>query len=173
MSSTIRPATLADAPAAARIYNHYILNTVSTFETEPLDNRSMEARITAIVPQFPFLVLEQDSDILGYCYAAAYKQRAAFFRSCELSIYMQHEHTGRGYGAELYRELLHRLPDYDLHSGVAGISLPNPPSEALHLAMGFRHIGVMREIGFKFGHYIDVAYYQYLVTQHPDTDRGE
>ena len=163
-AAVIRPVTLADAPAIADIYSYYILHSIATFETEPIGAAEMTERIVTAVPDYPYLVLEQDGAVIGYSCVSPWKPRAAFYRSGEASIYLHHDHTRQGHGTRLFSALLERAADYDLHCLISGISLPNPGSEALHRQVGFTHAGLMREIGHKFDRYIDIAYYQYLNT---------
>lgn len=163
VAAVIRPVTIADAPAIADIYSYYIRHTTATFDTAEIAPPAMQEKIVAAVTDYPYLVLEENGELIGYSCVSAWKPRAAFLRSGEVSIYLHQEHTGKGHGRRLLGALLDRAPDYGLHSLISGIALPNPGSEALHLSLGFTHTGLMREMGFKFDRYIDIAYYQYIV----------
>ncbi len=159
----IRSVTLADAAAIAEIYSYYITESPATFELEPVTEETIAQRIVAAATDYPFLVMEDAYRLIGNSCIGPWKPRAAYLHTGETSIYLDPAHTGSGHGSRLYRELLTRAQDYDLHCLISGISLPNPASEALHRRVGFQPCGTMREVGFKFQRYIDVAYYQYIL----------
>ncbi len=155
-----------DGDALARIYNHYIENTVITFEETPVTGAEMRSRIDAVnATKHRWLIAEseQDGSILGYAYAGIWKNRCAYRRSVELTVYLDHTATGNGLGTALYQNLLDDLRDRDFHSIVAGIALPNPASEALHEKMGFCKVAHFKETGWKFDQWIDVGYWQLLI----------
>ena len=98
----------------------------------------------------------------GYAYAAPWRARAAYRHSVETSIYLAPGAGGRGLGARLYRALFAALPSH-VHAAIGGVSLPNPASVALHERLGFRKVAHFREVGRKFGRWIDVGYWQRLL----------
>lgn len=158
MIRSVRPAE--DAQAICDIYNHYIADTVVTFETELVTEPAMRQRIEDIVARFPYIVYEQDRKILGYAYAGSWRSRAAFDRTVETSVYLHPDATGRGLGHELYIELLKQLRSADIHVAVAGITLPNTKSVALHEKFGFRKVAHFTEVGNKFGKWLDVGFWE-------------
>jgi L-amino acid N-acyltransferase YncA len=166
----IRAATAADAEAIARIYNHYIRETVVTFEEEPVSPSDMAGRIAEVVAaSLPWLVVEQDGSIVGYARATKWKGRSAYRYSVETTIYLAPECVGARIGTNLYRHLLEELKDLGLHLVIGGVALPNAASIALHEKLGFRKVAHFNEVGFKFGKWIDVAYWQ-LSLQVPSHD---
>lgn len=160
----IRAATPADAAAIAAIYNHYVADTVITFEEEAVPAQAMAARIAAIQAlELPWLVAERDGAVVGYAYANRWKARSAYRMSVETTIYLQHGAEGRGLGKRLYAALLDVLKTQRIHAVIGGAALPNPASAALHESLGFEHVGTFRQVGFKHGRWVDVAYWQLVL----------
>ncbi|MFZ5520998.1 MAG: arsinothricin resistance N-acetyltransferase ArsN1 family B [Pseudomonadota bacterium] len=161
MNPTIRLARADDGDAIARIYNPCILETTITFEEEAVTGQEMARRIADVAAQgLPWLVAEADGELLGYAYATRFRPRAAFKHSVESSVYLAPAAQGRGLGRVLYEALLPRLKAAGRHAVVASIALPHPHSVALHERLGFRQVGVLREVGFKFGRWVDLGYWQ-------------
>ena len=160
----VRSASPVDAEAIARIYNYYVENTVITFEEEPVRVDAMAARVAEIQAlSLPWLVAEIDSKVLGYAYAGKWKVRSAYRHSVETTIYLEHGHEGRGIGKTLYAALLPLLRARGIHVAIGGAALPNAASVALHEALGFEHVATFREVGFKHGRWVDVAYWQLVL----------
>mgnify|MGYP001122913864 CR=1 FL=1 len=159
----IRTAALADGPALAEIYNWYIANTVITFEEEQVCAGDMAQRIVVADETRPWLVLEDNSRIIGFACAERWKSRRAYRLARETSVYFDHEHRGMGYGRELYENLINALRQTPIHVLIAGIALPNEQSIALHENLGFEKVGQFREVGLKFGKRIDVGYWQLIL----------
>jgi L-amino acid N-acyltransferase YncA len=157
----IRQAVATDAEAISRIYNHYILDTIITFEEQPVPSSEMAERIAEVTSaSLPWLVAEQDGSILGYARASKWKGRSAYRFSVETTIYLAPHCLGRGIGTSLYQLLLEQLKDLGLHVAIGGIALPNAASLALHEKLGFRKVAQFAEVGFKFSKWIDVGYWQ-------------
>lgn len=156
----IRPVAATDAPRIAAIYNHHVHETVVTFEEQPVANEEMARRIAETTANYPWLVSEIDGVVAGYSYALSWKRRSAYRYAAESTIYMAGEFCGRGLGRELYGSLISDMRARGLHCAIGGISLPNPASIVLHEKLGFRHIGQFREVGWKFGKWIDVGYWE-------------
>lgn len=157
----IRPAQPDDAAALAEIYNHYIAETVVTFEEAPVTAETMQQRVQAVRDAgLLWLVLTQEAQVVGYAYATPWKARAAYRYSAESSVYLAPSATGRGLGRQLYQALLSQLRGAGIHALNAGIALPNAASVALHEGLGFKPIGVFREVGYKFERWVDVGYWQ-------------
>lgn len=158
----IRPVNpAADATAICEIYNYYITDTAITFETVPLTPNTMRKRIEELTAHFPYLVCEQDGKIVGYCYAGMWRNRAAYDRTVETTVYLDKHWTGKGIGCQLYQELLRQLKTADFHVAVAGITLPNIPSVALHEKSGYRKVAHFTEVGNKFGKWLDVGFWEF------------
>ena len=155
----IRDFKEGDEIQIADIYNHYVLNTHHTFETETIKAQEMLSRILEIKQNYPFIVFEKDGQILAYAYASRWKQRQAYDHTVESSIYVHPDQHGKRIGSILYSSLLNELKQGDIHSVLAGISLPNDISIYLHEKLGFKKQGVLEEVGYKFDKWIDVAYW--------------
>jgi L-amino acid N-acyltransferase YncA len=159
----IRSATAADAQAICSIYNHFILQSTVTFEETAITPADMAARIDAGSGRLPFLLAELDNAVAGYAYAAPWKARSAYRHTVESSVYVAPGFAGMGLGSRLYQALLQDLRERDVHAVLAGIALPNSASIGLHEAFGFTKVGQMREVGCKFGQWLDVGYWQLLL----------
>lgn len=157
----IRPATPADAPAIAAIYNPYVRDTTITFETEHVSADVMAGRIREVLEGgYPYLVwTADDGTVTGYAYAHRFHERAAYARTAELSVYLDAAHTGRGVGTQLYTELIERCRQRGIHLVVALVALPNPASAGMQARAGMELRGVLPEAGFKLGEWRDVGYY--------------
>lgn len=157
----IRNANENDAEAIARIYNHYILNTVITFEEETVSNQEIASRIKEIKSaSLPYLVVEQNGEVFGFAYAGKWKSRSAYRYAVESSVYLDPGLVGEGFGSQLYVSLLDQLREMGVHTVIGGVALPNPASVRLHKKLGFTKVAEFHEVGFKFGKWIDVGYWQ-------------
>jgi len=159
----IRAAISSDAPAIAAIYNWYIASSVCTFEQEQLSDEQMRQRIASADADKPWLVLEEEAAVLGYAYASIWKARAAYDRSREVTVYLHRDATGNGRGRQLYQHLIDELRNKPIHSLIASIALPNASSVALHESLGFTKAGQFSEVGYKFGEFVDVGYWQLIL----------
>jgi len=163
----IRSATAADAQAICSIYNHFILQSTATFEETAITPDDMAARIDALSGRLPFLVAVLDGAVAGYAYAAPWKPRSAYRHTVESSVYIAPGFAGMGLGSRLVQALLQDLRERDVHAVLAGIVLPNGASVGLHEAFGFSQVGQMREVGRKFGQWLDVGYWQLVLAPQP------
>jgi L-amino acid N-acyltransferase YncA len=157
----IRHVTPDDAAALAEIYRPIVENTTISFELEPPTAAEMRSRIGKLTPRYPWLVAENGSRVTGYAYASPHRTRAAYARSVDVSVYVADTARGKGVGRGLYGALFTQLARTSaFHRAFAGIALPNEPSIALHRSFDFELVGVYREVGHKFGRWIDVAWWQ-------------
>jgi L-amino acid N-acyltransferase YncA len=157
---TLRRATQADAGAIAAIYAPYCEGSAVSFEEVAPSNDEMAQRIAKVGAERPWLVLEVDGVVVGYAYASAHNERAAYRWSVSTAVYVSASHHRRGVGRALYETLFELLRHLGYYQVTAGITLPNPASVALHEAVGFKLVGVYRDIGYKLGCWHDVAWYQ-------------
>ena len=157
---TIRKAAEADVESILKIYEPYITEQATSFELTLPSLKDFHRRFQAIAEKFPWFVAEHNGVITGYAYASAHRERAAYQWSCEVSVYLDSRYHKRGIGRQLYTTLFQELKTKGFRNALAGITLPNEPSEKIHKAMGFELIGVYKNIGQKFDKWHDVAWYQ-------------
>lgn len=161
-----RDANIDDAAQIVSIYNHYVLNTVISMEYETVTPADMAQRIGDVQSAgLPWLVLLDGERIVGYAYASKWRARFGYRHSVESSVYLAPEQQRRGLGGMLYRRLLERLREQGCHAVMGGIALPNPGSVALHEKLGFEQVAHFREVGRKFGGWVDVGYWQLTLGQ--------
>lgn len=158
----VRCVELKDAAFIADIYNHYVNQSSVTFEEDPVDKAEMARRILETKEQgLPWYVAEDDDEkCLGYCYASKWKGRCAYRFSVEVTVYLQPNEVGKGAGTNLYKVLFDSLKSLGFHVAIGGIALPNPASVRLHEKFGMKKVAHFEEIGFKFGEWVDVGYWQ-------------
>ena len=164
MSVTLRDARATDAAARAAIYNHYIEHTTGSFEEVTLSAPDLAARLAATAEAgLPWLVADAPGGMLGYAYAGPWNGRCAYRATVEVSIYLVPDATGAGIGTALYSALFDRLRAGGYHAVIGGIALPNPASVALHEKFDMARVALFPEVGFKFGQWLDVGYWQVLL----------
>lgn len=159
-SLNIRQATAADADAIAEIYNWYVANTIITFETEAVEQSEMQQRIRENNERYHWLVGEVDREVIGYAYYGSFRTRAAYNHTVESTVYLKHTCFGKGFGTLLYRELIESAKQREFREMIGVIALPNSQSVALHQKMEFIEVGFLKNVGYKFGQYIDVGLWQ-------------
>lgn len=161
MQGMIRQASDLDCEQLAGIYNYYINETVITFDEEPVSARDMRARLDKVRDSgLPWLVAEEDGVLVGYAYASNWQARSAYRRTVEISVYLSYEQVSKGWGTKLYQELFEILNSKAYHVALAGVTLPNAASEALHAKFGMKQVAHFHEVGFKFDRWLDVGYWQ-------------
>jgi L-amino acid N-acyltransferase YncA len=162
MTSTysIRSATGADASRIAEIYAPYVRDTPASFEIDPPRTQEMLGRIGAGARTYPWLVAEDGAAVVGYAYGGEFRRRAAYRWSAEVSVYIDMNRRSRGAGRALMNRLLDELRAGDFANAFAGVTLPNPASVRLFESLGFEPIGVFRNVGYKFGAWHDVGWWQ-------------
>jgi phosphinothricin acetyltransferase len=157
----LRAATPGDAAAIAGIYAPFVKESAVSFETEPPDAETIRARIEAGGDLYPWLVGEdEDRGLLGYAYAARFRDRPAYRFTVETSVYLRSGASGRGLGRRLYEPLLAMLEDQGFTQAIAAITLPNDASVRLHERLGFQRAGTYRQVGWKLGAWHDVGLWQ-------------
>lgn len=156
----IRPAQNDDCAAIAAVYAPYVLDTPVSFEVEPPSAMEMANRVIGTLNTHPWLVAERGGEIVGYTYAGKHSQRAAYRWTVDVTVYVRGGERRTGVGRRLYQTLLGTLQQQGYRSAFAEIVLPNPGSARLHKAMGFQHIGVHKDIGYKLGRWQDIGYWR-------------
>lgn len=160
----IRPVRHSDAEAITSIYNYYIEHTVITFEEVKVSAGDMAQRFkTAQENELPWLVAEQDSVVVGYAYASKWKERSAYKHSVEVTVYVAQTASRQGIGRRLYNHLFKELVARNVNAVMAGIALPNPASINLHESFAMEKVAHFKQVGCKFGQWVDVAYWQKLL----------
>jgi phosphinothricin acetyltransferase len=162
MSVTIRDATLDDLPALTGIINHYIVHTPITFDVQPYTVETRREWFDDHAPRgkYRMLVAEEVGQVIGYATTSRWRPKAAYGTTVESSVYCRHDACGRGIGSALYRALFEAIRHEDVHMIVAGATMPNDASRALHERLGFQQVGVFYAVGRKFDTFWDVAWFQ-------------
>jgi len=153
---TIRAAKLSDLGAITDIYNEAILKTVATFDTETKTLEEQESWFAEHGPKYPMIVAEQDGRIVGWASLSRWSDRCAYSDTAEGSLYVKEEYQGKGIGRKLLEAIIRAGQKAGLHTVVARITGGNEASIHLCESVGFEHIGVMKEVGRKFGKLLDV-----------------
>jgi phosphinothricin acetyltransferase len=153
----LRDATPADIPAITAIYAHHVLHGTGSFEEVPPSEAEMAQRLAKVQGAgWAWLVAEEAGRILGYGYFAQYRERSAYRYSAEDSVYVREDVRGQGVGKALVSALLPRAEACGFRQMIAVIGdSENVGSIGLHLALGFRQVGVLKSVGFKFGRWLD------------------
>jgi phosphinothricin acetyltransferase len=146
------------------IYNHYIQHSTATFEEHALTDAQMAARMAAVDRAgLPWLLVEKDDGVCAYAYATPWRERTAYRHSVEVTAYVHPDQARGGMGSSLYTALTEPLIGAEIHSLIAVVTLPNPASVAFHERTGFVQVAHLREVGYKFGRWLDVGYFQRLL----------
>jgi phosphinothricin acetyltransferase len=163
----IRPATFGDIEAITEIYRHHVLTGTASFEEIPPSAADMAARMSAILDRgLPYLSLDLAGEVVGYAYAGPYRPRSAYRFTVEDSIYLAPGQAGRGFGRQLLERLIIDCRALDLREMVAVIGdSANLASITLHRRLGFRDVGVLRQVGYKFDRWVDSVLMQ--LSLHP------
>lgn len=166
MTLHIRTAQASDAQPLVDIYNHYILHSTATFEEALINAADMAERIAVVQQaQLPWLVASNEQKFVGYAYARRWHTRSAYRFTAECTVYIAPDAHKQGYGRRLYAELIEQMRQRDFRQLLGVITLPNPASQALHEALGFEKAGQFNAVGFKFGQWLDVGYWQLSLTE--------
>jgi len=155
----IRKAKVSDAKAIALIYNHFVLNSTFTFEEKKVDYKTIIHRM-GINKKHKWWVYEKNHIIMGYAYSTQWKTRSAYRYTVESSVYVTQKYQKNGIGKALFNHLVKSLKDDGFRRILAGISLPNNKSVIFHEKLGFKKVGQLEKVGFKFNKWIDVGYWE-------------
>ena len=171
----IRKASVKDAEELLRIYTPYVKDTAISFEYEVPDVEEFKNRISNILKRYPYLVAEQDSAIVGYAYAGAFKTRAAYDWAVETTIYVKQDERQKGIGKKLYAALETTLKKQGILSMNACIAYPDIEDEYLtkdspefHKKLGFEMVGMFHKCGYKFGRWYDMVWMEKMLGEHPE-----
>jgi phosphinothricin acetyltransferase len=164
----IRVARETDAETMAEIYGPVVRDTATSFEFEPPTAEEFRKRITQILQNNPWLVLEKDGAVAGYAYAGEHRTRKAYQWSVDTAVYVHPRHRQQGVGRALYHRLFDILRQQGYYNVYAGITLPNEGSIRLHKSMGFRPVGIYEAVGYKLGAWHDVSRWHLVLQAHRD-----
>lgn len=157
---SVRPVREPDLPALAAIYDHEVRHGISTFAMEPPGVEHWRPRLELTRPGDHLVVAERDGEVVGYAFSGDYRPRTGYRYTRETSVYLAPEARGQGIGRALYDEIIQRMRADGIRTVVAVIAVPNPGSQALHRACGFRHAGTLHDVGHKFGRWINTELWE-------------
>ncbi|HUC60420.1 MAG TPA: GNAT family N-acetyltransferase [Alphaproteobacteria bacterium] len=158
----VRDARADDATAIQAIYGHYVRTSLATFEEAEPDRAEIEKRRAALMAEgFPYLVAERSGRVMGFAYASLYRTRTAYRHTLEDSVYVDPAAQRRGIGRALLATLIERCAALGYRQMIAAIGdSANEGSIGIHAALGFRMVGPLRSVGFKFGRWVDAVLMQ-------------
>lgn len=167
----VRIAQAGDVPAICAIVNHYIAHSTANLRTEPQAEAEWEHDLETYGGRYPWLVAEEDGTVVGLAYAKPWNPRGAYDWTAESTIYIGDGQTGKGVGSALYGRLFKLMEQQGFRSVIAGVTSPNPGSEALHAAFGFKRVGTLANAGYKFNTWYDVGLWQRELAELDDPPR--
>ena len=159
----IRLATAADLPTINAIYNHFVINSTCTYQTEPSTADERAAWFANHGTEYPVIVGTRDGEVIAWGSLSRFHARAAYRPTLEDSVYVRHDLLGQGIGRRMLEDLITRAVALKYHSIMALISADQEPSIRLHARAGFAKIGHLREVGRKFDRWLDVVYMQRML----------
>jgi L-amino acid N-acyltransferase YncA len=165
---SIRRATVADAGAIAAIYNHYVLNSTATFDTQPKTDEDREWWLSDRDPRHPVIVAERDGEVVGWAALGPYRERPAWVHTSEVAVYVADSQRGSGVGSRLLQALVDEGRGLGLHALVSQVVAGNDASIRMAERLGFERAGVLREVGRKFGTWLDVVILELVVARPED-----
>ena len=168
MEAHIRFITEADYQGALEVYALYVLHTAVTFDYEVPSLEDFSQKLYGISQRYPVLVCEIDGQVVAYCYGGAHRAKIAYQWSVESTIYISEAYHGKGLGHIMYTALFDILRLQGFINVYAGVSVPKAQSEHFHLKYGFKPVGVFEKIGYKFGQWHDLSWFEYRLVEHPD-----
>ncbi len=168
MSISIRPVQIADADFCLSLYSKYVVGSAVSFELEAPSIEEFSNRIDSISKRFPYLVAEENGKVVGYAYASAYRDRAAYQWNVEVSIYVEDQNKKSGIATALYTQLFIELEQIHICKAFAVIALPNDASVGFHHKMGFEKFATYKNVGFKLNQWHDVLWMEKAI-QSPET----
>lgn len=159
----IRKVNAGDAAEIAAIYNKYVTDTTITFEVDTLTDDEMLCRIEEISSHFPYYVCEAEGHVVGFCYAHLWKDRAAYSRTLETTIYLSPNCLHHGIGTRLMQKLISDCRELGFSALIACITYGNEASIQMHRALGFEQVSHFRRVGMKLGKMLDVVDFEFLL----------
>lgn len=164
MSIVIRDAESSDLPAILRIYNYAIKHTTATFDLEEQTLSQRMEWFSKYGGKYPLIVAEENGRVMGYSCLSRFREKPAYAGTAESSVYIDKDDWGKGIGKLLVNEIIERAVSLGYHTIVAGITGGNEASERLHLGLGFELVGCFKAVGYKFGQWQDVTFFQRILS---------
>ncbi|MBU2952111.1 GNAT family N-acetyltransferase [Tamlana agarivorans] len=156
----IRSLKKKDTQDVLDIYNYYVLNSVATFDVDALSLEEFQNKIDQIYKDYPFIVFEENNEILGYAYGSRFRPKPAYNDVVESTVYVKHDTHGKAIGTKLYAELIAQLIERDFHTVLGVLTVPNDASIKLHEKFGFEKVAHLKEVGYKFNTWQHVGIWQ-------------
>ena len=156
----IRNVLNSDIPQVVEILNHYVRNDSCTFQINTYSISEISEKIAEITKVYPYIVMEEGNEVIGFAYASRWREKNAYDKSAETTIYLNPKHKYRGLGKILYQELIEQLREKNFRLLVACLTLPNPSSVRLHESLGFEKVGEFKDAGYKFIRWYNVGFWQ-------------
>ena len=163
----VRSIQQTDIAEVLSIYEYYVINSAATFEEEVPTLQEFTDRVNDILKKYPYLVYEENGQIIGYAYASVFRTRVAYRFSTEVSVYVHKDHFHKGVGKALYAKLLSMLKKQGYHTAIGGLTLPNDNSIKLHEHFGFKKVAEFKDSGFKFGQWHSTGFWQLMMDDYP------
>jgi len=155
----VRPARAEDLPGILEILNREIREGVAHFGLEEQTLEEVERAFETAHGKHPWFTAEAEGGVVGFARASPWKSRGAYGHTVEVGVYAAAGQQGKGVGTAIYERFIPAVLEAGFHTLLAGIRLPNDPCVRLHEKFGFKHVGTLPEVGFKFGEWHDVGYW--------------
>lgn len=162
----IRLANESDSSSILQIYAPFITDTAISFECKLPTVIEFTERMAKVQKMYPWLICEINGNIVGYAYASRFREREAYEWSVDFSVYINSKYQRKNIGRALYSALFEILKLQGFYNAFAGVTIPNIKSESLHEAFGFKAIGVYKNVGYKFGRWHDVKWFELEIQKH-------
>jgi len=170
--AVLRLAKTADAESILKVYAPYVKDTAVSFEYDVPILEDFAKKIESISERYPYLVCELEGETVGFAYASAHRERAAYMWNAELSVYIDERYCRLGIGHSLYSALIEILKLLNIQTVYGGVTVPNENSVWLHKSLGFEVVGIYRKTGFKLGRWHDVVWYEKQIGSHTTPPRA-
>jgi len=159
----IRNYNSSDLTGVLKILNHYVSYDACTFQITLYTHIELKQKFDDILLNYPMFVTEENGEIIGFAYGSRWRDKSAYAKSVETTIYVHPDYKKAGIGKALYKKLIAKLTDMGFHLLVAGMTMPNIGSQKLHEKMGFEKVGEFKDAGMKFGRWHSVGFWQKLL----------
>jgi len=166
VETEVRDSRRSDLPALLEIYNNVVKTSHATFDLDPQTMAQRKTWFSGHGGRYPLVVAETRGQITGYASLSKFRDKPAYSKTGESSVYVHKAFQRKGVGTLLMKEIVARAKKFGYHTIIAGIALPNDASLRLHERLGFEYVGSFKEVGFKFGRWRDVTFYQLLLGEH-------